>query len=73
MRKDTQKNKNIKAERIDFEVEKLIINTDKGILIFIKTVEKDENINDNENINKDKIGFDINSYLEKWNNNPYIY
>ena len=73
MGKDTQKNKNIKAERIDFEVEKLIINTNKGILIFIKTVEKDENINDNENINKDKIGFDINSYLEKWNNNSYKY
>lgn len=73
MGKDSQKNKNIKAERIDFEVEKLIINTNKGILIFIKTVEKDENINDNENINKDKIGFDINSYLEKWNNNPYKY
>ena len=36
MGKDKQKNKNIKAERIDPEVEKLIINTDKGIFNIYK-------------------------------------
>jgi hypothetical protein len=72
---DRNKNRknNIYEEVPDTNEEELIVNGDLGIIIFTRN--KVNIIADNEN-NKDEdkngeINFDLDSYIKKWENNPY--
>ena len=74
---DRNKNRknNIYEEILDINEEELIVNGDLGIIIFTRN--KENIISDNEN-NKDEgknreINFDLDSYIKKWEKNPYCY
>ena len=55
------------SQGIAFKEEELIINSDKGIQIFTRNEEKENNdIKDEDNFNLD-------NYIKNWENNPYIY
>ena len=67
---------NYKEDDIDI-FEELIICSDSGIFVYKRNQElEEENQNENKNNNdnnSDDDEFDINSYLEKWETNPYVY
>ena len=54
--------------------EELIICSDSGIFVYKRNSElEEENTKGNNDNNSEDDKFDIDLYLEKWNNNPYIY
>ena len=54
-------------QSINSKEEELIINSDKGILIFTRNKEKENNDK------KEEDNFNLFNYIKNWENNPYIY
>jgi hypothetical protein len=65
-KKDDIYEKNDENQSIDIKEEELIINCNKGILIFKRNEE-------NKNDKKEEDNFDLDNYKKNWENNPYIY